>query len=135
MPSDSDLMEIQQPIQPNATSVDVTCPHCDCTEEHQASAWHQKIEDRFSLAAVDTYGVICSGCHGKFCFRLTPAVHPWPLGSTLDVTCPACSKQVATQLATVRQLDKPYRPESCGNCHHFFGVRPDGSIVTLTPNW
>lgn len=135
MPRDSDLLEIQQPIQPNATSVDVTCPHCDCTEEHPASAWCQELDDRFSLATVDTYSVVCSGCRRKFCFRLTPAVHPWPLGPTLDVTCPACSHQVATQLAVVRQLDKPYRPVSCDNCHHFFGVHPDASIVTLTPNW
>lgn len=47
MPSDSDLLEIQQLIQPKATSVYVTCPHCDVTEEHQASAWYQEIEDTF----------------------------------------------------------------------------------------
>lgn len=132
MPSKSDLLEVQQPINPAATSVDVTCPHCNSTEEHHAATWRpQNPQVTFSLAPHRAYAVICAGCRNHFRFKLTAAAHPWPPGRTLDVECPACQHKVTTQIAVVRQMDEQCRPDTCGECGQDFEVYADGRVTQV----
>lgn len=132
MPSESDLLEVHQPINPDATSVDVTCPHCHTTEEFHASTWRQQDpQGHFSLAPIRAYGVTCAGCRTDFRFKLTAAVNPWPAGRTLDVACPACQHTVTTQIAVVRQMDGPSRPDTCDACGNDFEVYADGRVIVI----
>ena len=57
--------------------------------------------------------------------------HPWPAGPTLDVACPACQHMVTTQIAVVRQMDEPCRPDTCGECGEDFEVYADGRVVLI----
>lgn len=128
MSSDSNLPEIIRPIGPEATSVMVYCPHCGEPDRLSAAAWCQvNTKGVFDVSPVTAYGVTCEACHCDYCFKLTPAQRAWPEGDTMVLSCPACCQPVAVQLATVREEDLPYRPDTCEECFADFDVYPDGS--------
>jgi Zn finger protein HypA/HybF involved in hydrogenase expression len=130
--SDSDLLEVRQPINPEAASVDVACPHCHSIEEFHASAWSkQNPHGRFTLSPIHAYGVTCAGCRNDFCFKLTPAAHPWPSGPTRDVTCPDCQHTVTTHISVIRMMDGECRPDTCDKCGADFEVYADGRVVKV----